>query len=241
VGPGFKESLDPGKEKNPYTAVLESDYEGRELREVEFEGGAEKIGRFETVDYFGDGSFYLLSTPGHTMDHMCGFARVTSDPDSFILMGGDAAHHCGEMRPSPYMPLPGEISPNPFTDEAGSMCPGAMFERLLPNGKEKPFYEPAKLETGQAHADVDEAIGSIEKMQEADVADNVLVALAHDKSLLDVADFFPKKANEFMEKGWNIKTRWRFLKDFAKAVQWDGPVIEYGAKSNMLGPSTTAK
>ncbi|KAJ9165819.1 Metallo-hydrolase/oxidoreductase [Coniochaeta hoffmannii] len=231
VGPGFNESQLPGAAENPYTAVLESDYAGRELREVSFDGSA-KIGRLSAMDYFGDGSFYLLASPGHTPDHMCGFARVTSNPDSFILMGGDAAHHCGEIRPSPYMPLPDSISPHPFTDSASEICPGAMFASLLPKGDKKPFYEPARLETGQAHYDVDETIRTMEKIQEADIAENVLVALAHDKSLLGVVDFFPKQANDFMKKGWNLQTRWRFLKDFATAVHWNGQVADYEAQGS---------
>jgi glyoxylase-like metal-dependent hydrolase (beta-lactamase superfamily II) len=232
VGPGFKQSLLPGAEKNPYSAVLESDYAGRELREVTFDDKTVQIGRFGTVDYFGDGSFYLLFTPGHTADHMCGFARVTSDPDSFILMGGDVAHHCGEFRPSQYMPFPESITPHPLTDSPSDICLGSLFENLLPKGDKQPFYVPAKLETGQAHHDVDEAIRSIEKLQEADIADNVMVALAHDMSLLGVVDFFPKQANDFMKHGWHLKTRWRFLKDFAGAVEWNGPVAAYETQAS---------
>jgi len=232
VGPGFKNSLLPGAAENPYSAVLESDYSGRDLREVSFDKKTGSIGRFATVDYFGDGSFYLLHTPGHTVDHMSGFARVTSNPDSFILMGGDACHHGGEMRPSPYMPLPSSIRPHPFTDSSSEACPGAMFADILRDGdKTRPFYLPAKLETSPTHHDVDEAIKTIEKIQKADIAENVLVALAHDKSLLGVVDFFPKQANSFMKNGWNLKTRWRFLKDFAAAVHWDGPVVDYEAKA----------
>lgn len=228
VGPGFKETQLSAQTNNPYSAVLESDYAGRELREVSFDKKSVRIGRFAAVDYFGDGSFYLLETPGHTADHMCGFARVTSNPDSFILMGGDASHHCGEIRPSRYMPLPHSISPNPFTESTSEACPGEMFQSLLRDGdRSKTFYEPARLEKGQAHHDVDEAIRTIEKVQEADVANNVLVALAHDKSLLGVVDFFPKQANDFMKNGWNLKSRWRFLKDFAAAVHWDGSVVDY--------------
>lgn len=230
VGPGFKKSLLPDAPENPYSAVLKSDYAGRELREVSFDNNTPKIGRFDTMDYFGDGSFYLLYTPGHTADHISGFARVTSNPDSFIFMGGDACHHCGEMRPSPYMPLPSSISPHPFTDLSSEACPGALFAKLLRDGdKTKTFYLPAKP-NGHAHEDVDEAIRSIEKIQEADVAENVMVALAHDRSLLGVVDFFPKTMNGFLKNGWNHQTRWRFLKDFAGAVEWNGPVADYEAK-----------
>ncbi|KAH8902167.1 hypothetical protein BR93DRAFT_932342 [Coniochaeta sp. PMI_546] len=224
VGPGFKDLLLPCATQNPYTAVLEADYAGRELREVSFDKKIHNIGRFAAMDYFGDGSFYLLHTPGHTADHMSGFARVTSKPDSFILMGGDACHHGGELRPSPYMPLPSFIIPHPFNGSSSEPFPGAAFGNILPVGsKTGAFYVPAKLDTHHTHQDVDEAIETIKKMQEADIAENVLVALAHDTSLLGVVDFFPKRANDFMKNRWNLKTRWMFLKDFAAAaINYDG-------------------
>jgi hypothetical protein len=37
--------------------------------------------------------------------------------------------------------------------------------------------------------------------------------------LLDVMDFFPKEANEWKAKGWKEEGRWRFLKDFQRAVE----------------------
>ena len=207
---------------------MEKDYSGRELIELDFSTSNLEIGNFQAIDYFKDGSFYLLDAPGHAIGHICGLARVTSSPDSYIFMGGDAAHHGGEWRPSPYLPVPEEITPHPFTSLSGSMsvCPGAMFEDILPEGKGKPFYKPAKLEAGQIHHDVEQTINTIEKMQECEgqQEENVLVVVAHDESLLDVVDFFPAKANDFMEKGWARKARWRFLKDFAEAVGWDGEV-----------------
>jgi hypothetical protein len=247
VGPGFKANLLPGYPSNTESSLLESDYNNRELIELDFVGDSRagfKIGQFNALDYFGDGSFYLLDSPGHAIGHICGLARVTSSPDSFIFMGGDAAHHGGEWRPSPYLPLPKEITPNPFAPVSMRMspCPGAMFEnaKLLPNGPSKPFYTPAKLEVGQIHYDVEEATRSIEKMQEYDgqEAENILVVVAHDESLLDIIDFFPEKANDFMRKGWVKEGRWRFLADFKDAVGYEGKVEgkrEWGPSSKAGG------
>ncbi|KAK3938540.1 beta-lactamase-like protein [Diplogelasinospora grovesii] len=224
VGPGFKEAMVPGYPANPESTILESDYTGRELIELNFDTHPHplKIGRFKAVDYFGDGSFYLLDSPGHAVGHICGLARVTSDPASFILMGGDAFHHGGEIRPSEFLPLPTDIiMPDPFTSLGGGghRCPGEMFESLLPDGdRTKTFYEPARLDKGQVHHNVDQAIHTIRKLQEADVQEYVLVAAAHDDTLLDVVDFFPQKMNDFVKKGWVQKARWRFLRDFAEAV-----------------------
>jgi glyoxylase-like metal-dependent hydrolase (beta-lactamase superfamily II) len=91
VGPGFKAAHLPGYPTNPDSLILESDLKGRKLREAEFSADGEgfKIGRFRAMDYFGDGSFYLLDTPGHSVGHICGLARTSTSPDSFVFMGGD--------------------------------------------------------------------------------------------------------------------------------------------------------
>jgi glyoxylase-like metal-dependent hydrolase (beta-lactamase superfamily II) len=220
VGPGFKENFTPGYPKNQHAPIRESDYQGRELREIKFDQRL-KIGRFEAFDYFGDGSFYLLDSPGHAIGHMCGLARVTSNPCSFIFMGGDACHHGGEFRPSQYLPLPKSLSPNPLDLKSKTPCPGSLFNDLYRDGdKMKPFYAIARLDDGKGVADdVDEAEATIGKVIEADARDEVFVVMAHDESLLPVMDFFPKYANGFMEKGWVKEGRWLFLKDFAQAVK----------------------
>lgn len=112
VGPGFEKNLLPAYPTNPDSALLESDFEGRNLVELQMSSDL-WIGEMEAVDYFGDGSLYFLNSPGHAHGHICALARVTADPPSFILMGGDSYHHAGELRPSPYMPLPSNVEPNP--------------------------------------------------------------------------------------------------------------------------------
>ncbi|KAI1376408.1 beta-lactamase-like protein [Hypoxylon crocopeplum] len=231
VGPGVKENIFPGYPTNPAGHIAESDYVGREVRQLDFSDSTIKIGKFSAIDYFGDGSFYFLDSPGHCIGHMCGFARVTSNPDSFILMGGDAIHHDGELRPHHWHPLPDAILPHPFNASASTSCPGEIFEQLLRSGKEEPFYLPSiKTPDGRpsVHFDVPEAIESIKKLQEFDAHDNILIVPAHDHYFLDVVDFFPKSANDFAQKGWVKKTRWMFLADFAKAVGYEGKVDAAG-------------
>jgi hypothetical protein len=101
------------------------------------------------------------------------------------------------------------------------VCPGSLFDDLLRDGdRAKPFYTIARPDDGKGVAhDADEAEVTIEKVVEADARDEVLVVMAHDESLLPVMDFFPKYANDFMQKGWLTEGRWLFLKDFAKAVK----------------------
>lgn len=219
VGPGFKESFTPGYPSDNSSPILESDYADRELREIAFNSGL-KIGRFEAYDYFGDCSFYLLNSPGHTIGHMCALAKVNSNPNSYVFMGGDACHHGGEFRPSPYHPLPEFLTPAPLPSY-GISCPGSLFEPFLrDNDRDKPFYVIARRDDGKnvAH-DVDEAERTIEKVMEMDASDQVLVVMAHDETLKDVVSFFPHYANSFREKVWAEKGRWLFLRDFIGALK----------------------
>ncbi|KAH7034754.1 beta-lactamase-like protein [Microdochium trichocladiopsis] len=261
VGPGCKQHIFPGWPANPRAAFSEADYAGREVRELDFSPGPGrlKIGRFDALDYFGDGSFYFLDSPGHAIGHICGLARVKSrgaggpgaDPDtqdSFILMGGDAVHHGGELRPHTWHPLPAEITPHPFDPLSRAPCPGEIFDCVLRdvpgscNGgggggdsgsnsggsTKKDRHSPIYLPQGDPaygvvpHHDIPEMIDSIRKVQEADAHSNILVVAAHDQSLLDIVDFFPARADEFAEKGWVQKARWAFLMDFARSVGFDG-------------------
>ena len=122
---------------NPEAIILESDYAGRELRELDFASGL-KIGNFKAEDYFGDGSFYILDAPGHAVGHLCALARVRGEDEmeGFVFMGGDACHHNGEFRPSQYRPLPESIAPHPWEKGPGAKtCPGSLFEHLLRDGK----------------------------------------------------------------------------------------------------------
>lgn len=56
----------PGYPTNPEGFFQESDISGRNLREIDFESETNGlvIGGFRAIDYFNDGSFYLLETPG---------------------------------------------------------------------------------------------------------------------------------------------------------------------------------
>jgi glyoxylase-like metal-dependent hydrolase (beta-lactamase superfamily II) len=219
VGPGFKKAFTPAYPTNPNCPVLDSDFEGRELREIEFSKGL-KVGNFDAFDYFGDGSFYLLDSPGHAIGHLSALARATSTPASFIFMGGDACHHGGQLRPSKYLPLPDSILPNPFSRSSSSPCPGSLFDDLLGGDKSRPFFEISNLPDGKSVAnDFDDAVRTIGKVQEADAREEILVVMAHDASLLEVVDFFPEEANGFVEKGWVRDGRWGFLKDFREAVK----------------------
>ena len=74
-------------------------FAGRDVIELDFIStmGALKLSGLCAIDWFDDGSFYLLEAPGHTEDHIMALARTSAD--KFVLLAGDGAHHCGAFRP----------------------------------------------------------------------------------------------------------------------------------------------
>ncbi|KAK3935555.1 metallo-beta-lactamase superfamily protein [Diplogelasinospora grovesii] len=231
VGPGFKETFLPGYPERAESPILQSDVAGREVRELDFKDAAStlQVGRFHAVDCFGDGSFFILDSPGHTLGHICALARVTVSPASFIFMGGDCCHHLGEMRPSAYLPLPDSIFPNPLEPETAMPCPGALFEHLLRDGdRARPFY--GQMRPGMILCDPDVADETIEKAQEADGTGSVMVVIAHDSHMLGKIDFFPKYANDFLAQGWVEETRWAFLEDFKDAIPSGSETLQQHVK-----------
>lgn len=195
---------------------------------MSFRGGF-KLGRFPALDYFGDGSFYLLASPGHQHGHMCGLARTTSsfamhsqhlaDRDTFIFMGGDIARHGGEFRPSVYRPLPTLLPDFPLYPPSSSSavrppCPGEFLATIhCAQSATEPFYTSNRAE------DHDKAIESIRKMMEFDARDTIFVVLAHDATLLNVVDCYPATANNWYAKQWAKKSRWLFLNCFEDDVK----------------------
>lgn len=183
------------------------------MREINFEKDNIQIGRFRGFDFFGDGSFYLLDTPGHAVGHLAGLARTTSNPDTFIFMGGDLCHHSGEIRPSKHLRIPKEVVL--ATPQAALPCPGALFEKLQierQRSPEEPFFIPS------IGLDIPETIRTIQKAQDADKRDNVWFIYAHDPILHGIVDIFPLAANHWKEKNWRSQTLWAFLRDFEAGI-----------------------
>ena len=218
VGPGFKASFPSAFPTIPDSRVDERAWQNRTLREIDFADGL-RLGQFEAHDYYGDGSFYLLNTPGHFTGHICALARTTVNPPTFMFLGGDIAHQAGEFRPTQYMPLPDSISPNPlqrpFSAAASqTFCPGEIFQALHPaQSRVEPFLKPSTA-AHAAHLDSAETLRSIEKLTEFDACEDVFSVIAHDMSLFDVVEFYPERANEWKAKGWGREGRWRFLREF---------------------------
>lgn len=189
---------------------------GRNLREIDFRDSVQ-VGQFQGYDFFADGSFYIIDSPGHAIGHIGALARTTTNPDTFIFMGGDLCHHSGEIRPSKHMHIPQDIQLR-STIPTSLPCPGALvYQELLiqrTGSIEKPFFRP------NMGLDIKQAMDTIEKAQEADAESNVWFIYAHDPSLLGNVDLFPLSANEWKKRNWREKTLWNFLQDLVPAAHW---------------------
>jgi hypothetical protein len=172
-------------------------------------------------DYFGNGSFYLLDAPGHAVGHLCGLVRTTASPDTFILLGADAIHHGGELRPSQYLPFPKSVDLTDFpslrhqhanghapTTRLPQQCPGHLLEELQEKrnrGKDEPIFVP------KLAYDIPECKRTIGKLQTVDWREDVFILYAHDGFLYDIVDMFPKTCNDWKAKGLAERTKWLFL------------------------------
>lgn len=145
---------------------------------------------------------------------MCALARTSADPAEFILLGGDVAHHASEFRPTEYVPLPENIEPNPLLPpfaKSTFICPGSIFEAIHPN---KSSTAPFVKALGFMHDDSKGACESVEKLLPFDALENVFSVIAHDLSLKDIVEFYPKTLDCWKQKGWKEQGHWRFLRDF---------------------------
>ncbi|KAL2834384.1 beta-lactamase-like protein [Aspergillus cavernicola] len=213
VGPGFKDAYLPGYPERADSPILETDYRGREMIEIDFsESHTLTLGRLPAHDYFGDGSFYLLNCPGHAIGHLSALVRTSTNPDTFILLAADAVHDMGEIRPSEYLPLPKEIDLHHYGYPAP--CPGHLVEMFQDSrGREpmQPLFIPSTAES------LSTARATISKLQEADCQDNILAICGHDNALAEVIDLFPKSANHWKAKGWSGRIHWAFLRFYIPA------------------------
>jgi hypothetical protein len=211
VGPGFKDAMLPGYPKNPASPIRESDYVDRNLREITFEKDL-KIGQFPAYDYFGDGSLYLLDSPGHAIGHLCALARTTSNQgDSFVLLGGDICHYAGIFRPSKHLPVPREIRPHPCC--AGSdipLCPGTAFAELQQSRDRSSTDSLYDMTFGH---NIPLARKTASWLQELDADERIFVIIAHDSTVRDGVDHFPKILNDWKAKGWGTALKWAFFRD----------------------------
>ncbi|KAJ7112808.1 Metallo-hydrolase/oxidoreductase, partial [Mycena crocata] len=92
LGGEGKASLDDGYPGNPKAHYLTASTPADRTTFLNSEDFNTSVGPFpHAVDYFGDGSVYIIDTPGHCAGHITVLARSSSD-GSWMYLGGDVAH-----------------------------------------------------------------------------------------------------------------------------------------------------
>ncbi|WVR09064.1 hypothetical protein IAU60_006125 [Kwoniella sp. DSM 27419] len=194
LGPGSLESIQPGYPEDPNAAWPSSwlkkytfvelppaDKKGSwtgDIAKLMNESGRDRsyvpVGCFDHgVDFFGDGSLWFLDAPGHCPGHIMALCRVTSQPDTYILLGGDASHHQALYLPVPTSPSKDFRSPIPVLD-----------------GEPQLAIDPPLLTY---------TIGQLTRMS---AEDNVMVVLAHEGQIDGVVDLYPGDLSHWKDKGW---------------------------------------
>ncbi|KAF1817473.1 hypothetical protein P152DRAFT_408130 [Eremomyces bilateralis CBS 781.70] len=219
VGPGFSEEFLPGYPTITTSPFFENDFD-RNVRELDFSGGLIIVG-FRAIDYFEDGSLYLLDSPGHAVGHISALVRTTDSIaaiDTFVFLGGDICHFGGSFRATRYLPMPYMLSPydvGQSPDKSPTLC-CTQFTACHPqqeNARTSPYYKVCSG-SDSWYENPPLAQQSIEKLKVIDADDRVLVLIAHDLAMLDVISFFPKGTiNDWHNLGWKQKLRWRFLNE----------------------------
>lgn len=222
----------PRLSRPPPLPLSASDFKSRAVHEIHT--FHLHIGSLPAHDYFSDGSFYLLDTPGHCTGHICGLARTSTNPDTFIFMGGDICHFAGDFRPSPSIPLPDPLpagvldnphSPRALHQPLPRPCPAEIFTSHHPrhpapdSSRTTPWYEITSHPRA-AYTSPATARSTLAKMQPFDDSPHVLVCIAHDPTLLDVLptlNQYPESdLNGWFQKGWKERCHWGWLNELPR-------------------------
>jgi glyoxylase-like metal-dependent hydrolase (beta-lactamase superfamily II) len=225
VGPGFKENFLPGYPTVPDAIFLDANFATRSIRAVDFSDSF-KIGNFRAHDYFRDGSFYLLDTPGHAIGHMCGLARTT--PTTFVFLGGDICHFGGSFRPSSTIKLPDPVPNSHLDQHLPHPCPCSLFTEVHPAGPSSldsqctPFFEVTSF-AQSAYLDREQAALSIKELQRFDEHPDVLVCIAHDPTLTKVLPYLndqpERDLTDWQKDGLKEKAQWGWLNELPRGGQ----------------------
>ncbi|KAF7317228.1 Metallo-beta-lactamase superfamily protein [Mycena chlorophos] len=193
-----------------------SDLNGHNVSQVDLTSSSLVISGMNAVDFFNDGSFYLLGAPGHLEGHMIGLARVT--PTSFIILGADTAHNLGVLRPSGSFqsnnPCPADILSSTTSSIStdffwsANTTPG-HFDLL---SRTQPLLAISDL-ADSFFVDPDAGQLSAAKLSALDADEDFLTLITHDASLDAALPLFPASLATWQKDGLKEKLAWLFLEE----------------------------
>ncbi|KAE9404050.1 Metallo-hydrolase/oxidoreductase [Gymnopus androsaceus JB14] len=92
VGAASATLFQPGYPEDPDSGFASDLLPAGRTRFVEFDEKSVPLGPFpHALDFYGDGSLYIVNAAGHLPGHVLVIARTALD--AWILLGGDSAHH----------------------------------------------------------------------------------------------------------------------------------------------------
>ncbi|KAK1233379.1 hypothetical protein PQX77_003491 [Marasmius sp. AFHP31] len=204
----------------PDAILLDSDFAGRTIEEVDFSKSAIRIADLAAIDYLGDGSLYLIDMPGHCLGHLVALARVKTD--SFILLGADTCHHIGQIRPTSLLhkayPCPGHVleATRKSVSAEDFGLPGEPEFDL--RKRDKPLLTVPQPPSG--YIDREQSIESQRALGLLDAHRDIFVVVAHDTTLMGVLTLFPETLDDWKEKKWKENAIWTFLEEDTSAFMF---------------------
>ncbi|KAJ7123692.1 beta-lactamase-like protein [Mycena epipterygia] len=200
--------------ENPNATLQASDFAGHNITKLDFSATNLTFSGLKAIDYFGDGSFYLLDTPGHLPGHISALARVT--PTTFVSLGGDTFHHAGQARPRPAFqenfPCPAHLLEETKTAVSTDFFWSpktrvGVFDLL---SRVQQFFSISDI-PGSFYADPVTAQVSLEKIATFDADPDFFVIAAHDLSLVSSLPYFPASLNGWKASNLKESTVWNFV------------------------------
>ncbi|KAF7356545.1 J domain-containing protein [Mycena venus] len=189
VGPGTNTELYP---EVPDGVLQASDFRGHAVRELNFEETNLTFSGLKAIDYFEDGSLYLLNTPGAEI-HFTTLAACAPRPH-FQLQLPCPAHLVHATKTT--------IS----TDYFWSW--GSKEHAFDIKSRAEPLLAISDL-AGSVYADPVAAKVSLEKVATFDADPDFLVIIAHDQSLVSLIPYFPASLNDWKANHWKEDLVWR--------------------------------
>ncbi|KAH8801235.1 hypothetical protein DL96DRAFT_1563993 [Flagelloscypha sp. PMI_526] len=197
---------------NPNGTLLASDFGNRTNTELDFSKAKLRIGGFRALDYFKDGSLYLLSVPGHQEGHITALARVA--PTTFVYLSGDTFHHVAQVRPTAAL-----LKSVPMDSSALSSAESHVNTSFFASGgKDTPtnFDFSARsgpfLDLTEHGVYADPATSRISQYStwDFDANDDLIVVASHDTAFRDHFTADPQALMKWKQTGLKKQVVWKF-------------------------------